>query len=114
FYTPTASRIHTLSLHDALPIYNPERYITPDVMADFTTVQLKEEGENTVSVYGGTGQEKPKDLKVSVGYQAGYVGVGEISYAGTDALGRAEMEKEILEERLANELEELRVDLVGV
>src|SRR5699024_4257974 len=94
--------------------HNPEKFITRDVMVDFTTVKLKKAGENVVSVYGGTGQEIPKDLKVSVGYQAGYVDVGEISYVGTDALGRAEMAKAILEARLANELEELRVDVVGV
>jgi len=95
-------------------VHDPKRYLTPDVMADFTTVHLEETGENAVSIQGGTGSERPKDLKVSVGYQAGYVGVGEISYAGTDALERAEWAKEILQARLESSLAELRIDLVGV
>lgn len=95
-------------------VHDPKKYLTPDVTADFTTVHLEEIEENNVLVQGGTGSERPADLKVSVGYQAGYVGVGEISYAGTDALERAEWAKEILQERLENSLAELRIDLVGV
>lgn len=95
-------------------VHDPTTYITPDVTADFTSVELNETGDNAVSIKRGNGQERPAKLKVSVGYHAGYMGVGEISYAGTDALGRAEIAKEILQERLSGHLEHLRIDLIGV
>lgn len=95
-------------------VHNPHEYITPDVKADFTSVSLDEVSDNVVSVSNGKGIERPPELKVSVGYRAGYVGEGEISYAGTDALGRAELAKEILQDRLARHIEDFRVDLIGV
>lgn len=95
-------------------VHNPHEYITPDVKADFTSVSLDEVSYNVVSVSNGKGIERPPELKVSVGYRAGYVGEGEISYAGTDALGRAELAKEILQDRLARHIEDFRVDLIGV
>lgn len=95
-------------------VHNPHEYITPDVKADFTSVSLDEVSDNVVSVSNGQGIERPPELKVSVGYRAGYVGEGEISYAGTDALGRAELAKEILQDRLARHIEDFRVDLIGV
>ncbi|MEI3605009.1 acyclic terpene utilization AtuA family protein [Pseudogracilibacillus sp. SE30717A] len=95
-------------------VHDPNQYITPDVIANFTSVQLTQVGENKVSIIGGNGKERPESLKVSVGYQAGYLGEGEISYAGTDALGRAELAKDILHERLENQLEDIRIDLIGM
>ena len=95
-------------------VHDPANYLTPDVRADFTSVQLQEVGENVVSVSGGKGHSRPDKLKVSVGYHAGYVGTGEISYAGTDASERATLAKEILEERLAGKLSDFRVDCIGI
>ncbi|MBD0298025.1 MAG: DUF1446 domain-containing protein, partial [Flavisolibacter sp.] len=77
-------------------VTNPYEYYTPDVIADFTTVYLKEEGKDCVCVRGGTGKTKPSTYKVSVGYQAFYLGEGEISYAGSSALGRAQLAGEIV------------------
>ena len=95
-------------------VHNPNEYITPDVIADFTSVNLSEVGVNRVSINGGSGKERPASLKVSVGYHAGYLGEGEISYAGTDALERAEISKRILVERLSKDIDHLRVDLIGL
>lgn len=95
-------------------VINPHAYLTPDVSANFTTVQLEEMGENQVKVWGGTGQEKPSTLKVSVGYQAGFLGEGEISYAGANALARAQLAGETLEKRLKTDFPDLRTDYVGV
>ena len=95
-------------------IHDPREYITPDVTADFTSVKLKEVGENEVSLNGGTGNARPELLKVSVGYHAGYLGEGEISYAGTDALERAKLAKDILYDRLSPYLDNVRIDIVGL
>ncbi|WP_428666059.1 acyclic terpene utilization AtuA family protein [Runella sp.] len=95
-------------------VVNPHAYLTPDVSADFTTVLLKEEGENQVKVSGGTGRPKPSTLKVSVGYQAGFLGEGEMSYAGSNALARAQLAGNIIEKRLKSDFPDLRIDYVGV
>ena len=95
-------------------VVNPYAYLTPDVSANFTTVQLEEIAENQVKVWAGTGQAKPSTLKVSVGYQAGFLGEGEISYAGENALARAQLAGETLEKRLKADFPDLRTDYVGV
>jgi hypothetical protein len=94
-------------------VTNPNEYLTPDVSADFTTVRLKELAANRIEVSGCKGKAKPNTLKVSVGYHSGFQGEGEISYAGPNALGRAELAGEILHERLKGEFPELRLDYIG-
>jgi hypothetical protein len=64
-------------------------------------------------VRGVRGRPRPAQLKVSVGYLAGFVGEGEIGYAGTNAIARAELAAQILRERLKARHSELRIDLVG-
>ena len=70
-------------------------------------------GADRVAVRGARGRARPSQLKVSVGYLAGYVGEGEIGYAGTNAIARAQLAAEILRERLHGRFAELRIDLVG-
>jgi hypothetical protein len=94
-------------------VTDPHQYITPDVIADFTTVSLKQEGIDCVSVNGGGGKQKPTTLKVSVGYKAGFVGEGEISYAGMHALERAQLAGEIIWKRMQTTFSELRIDYIG-
>lgn len=95
-------------------VVNPHQYYTPDVIADFSTVKLEDLGQNRVSVRGGTGRKRPDTYKVSVGYQAFYLGEGEITYAGENAVGRATLAGKIIAERLRNHLPELRTDLIGI
>jgi hypothetical protein len=96
-------------------IQDPAAYLTPEVAADFSGVRLEEIGRDRIHVTGGQGRSRPEQLKVSVGYLDGYVGEGQISYAGPGALSRARLAKEILEERLCNgPIQELRFDLIGV
>ncbi len=52
-------------------------------------------------------------MKVSIGYHAGYVGEGEISYAGANALQRAQLAGEVVQTRLKDEFKEMRVDYIG-
>lgn len=96
-------------------VLNPYQYATPDVIADFTKVRLKELDENLILVEGGSGEKASEFLKVSVGYKAYHLGEGEISYAGYDAVERSKLAISILEERLKSEdIEETRFDLIGL
>lgn len=97
---------------------NPAQYITPDVAADFTGVELQIQDKDTVRVAGATGHERTDTLKAALGIRDGFLGEGQISYAGPKALERAHLAAQIVEERLAKvhriEPVELRTDYIGV
>jgi hypothetical protein len=96
-------------------IQDPAAYYTPDVIADFSQVSIEETGPDRVRVLGARGRTRPATLKVSLGYHDGFIGEGQISYAGPNALRRAELARDVLVERLgASGLSELRFDLIGV
>lgn len=98
-------------------VHDPARYLQPDVVADFTGVRLKAVGADRVAVQGGSGTVRTGQLKVSVGYRDGFVGEGQISYAGARAFERAALAREIVEQRFALTglaAEEWRLDLIGV
>ncbi|MGC7404377.1 acyclic terpene utilization AtuA family protein [Pandoraea pneumonica] len=98
-------------------IHNPQRYLQPDVVADFSEVIVEEEATDRVRVTGGLGTPRTGTLKVSVGYVDGYIGEGQISYAGPGAVARAKLALDIVRERLTItgvQTSELRFDLIGV
>ncbi len=95
-------------------VVNPYEYFTPDVVADFTSVKLKDLGNDKVHVSGGGGKAKPSTYKASVGYKAFYLGEGEISYAGPSAYERAELAGNIVEKRLKDKVEDIRIDYIGL
>src|SRR5678815_3619152 len=95
-------------------VMNPNEYVTPDVIADFTSVYLEQTGKDTVHVSGGGGKKRPATYKTSIGYKAFYLGEGEISYAGAAAHERAQLAADILQKRLAHFASELRIDFIGV
>ncbi|MBW3468370.1 acyclic terpene utilization AtuA family protein [Arthrospiribacter ruber] len=95
-------------------VINPFAYLTPDVEADFSSVSFSQLGKNKVSVKGGGGKIKPEKLKVSVGYEAGWLGEGEISYAGVYAKERGKLAGEIINKRIGELFDELKVDLIGI
>ena len=95
-------------------VTNPYEYFTPDVIADFTTVHLKQTGKDMVHVSGGTGKTKPATYKASIGYNAFYTGEGEISYAGTSAYERAQLAADIIQKRLQHKFNEMRIDYIGM
>jgi len=98
-------------------VHDPGAYPTPDVVADITRASVAEEGENRVRVSGVEGRERPRALKVSVGYRDGFVGEGQISYGGPGAVARARLALDVVAERLriaGVACSELRLDVVGV
>lgn len=98
-------------------IHDPARYLQPDVVADFSQVRIDTIGPDRVRVTGGRGTARTPTLKVSVGYVDGFIGEGQISYAGPGAADRARLALEIVRERLrltGVESSELRFDLIGL
>jgi hypothetical protein len=79
---------------------DPHAYITPDVVADFTSIHLEGDGTNRVRVFGITGKPATDKLKVSIAYRSGYKAVGSLVYAWPDALEKAELADRVLRERL--------------
>jgi hypothetical protein len=98
-------------------VHDPRQYIQPDVVADFSQVRIEEIAPDRVRVSGGRGSKRTGTLKVSVGYVDGFIGEGQISYAGPGALARGRLALEIVRERLkltGVATSELRLDLIGV
>jgi Acyclic terpene utilisation family protein AtuA len=98
-------------------VHDPRAYITPDVVADFSSIYFDQVRSDAVEVTGATGQERPSHFKVSIGYLDGYVGEGQISYAGANALARGRLALDIVRERLHTKLptmSECRYELIGV
>ncbi len=96
---------------------DPARYLQPDVVADFSRVTLREVGPDRVAVAGGDGAPRPAQLKVSLGYRDGFIGEGQVSYAGPGARKRGELALSVLERRLRNAGLagfEHRAELIGV
>jgi Acyclic terpene utilisation family protein AtuA len=83
-------------------IENPARYLQPDVVADFSRVRLTQVGPDRVQVSGASGIERPDTLKVTVGYRDGFIGEGQIAYAGPGAVARGQLALDVLRERLAS------------
>ena len=79
---------------------DPHSYITPDVVADFTSIRLESAGANRVRVYGIRGRPATDKLKVSVAYRAGFKAVGSLVYSWPDALEKAQLADRVLRERL--------------
>ncbi len=98
-------------------IHDPASYVQPDVVADFSRVRVEDAGLDRVQVIGATGRERPDRLKVSIGYLDGWIGEGQISYAGSGAVERGRLALEIVRERLALcgvRTTQIRFDLIGL
>lgn len=96
---------------------DPRNYITPDCVADFTTIRLEQDGKDRVRVHGVRGRPATDSLKVSIAYFYGYKAVGTLVYAWPDALKKAKKADAILRERLRRlglEFEQILTEFVGV
>src|SRR5215472_14370944 len=98
----TGGRISVPSVSEQL-VYemgDPHAYITPDVIADFTSIHLEQDGDDRVRVFGITGRPATDKLKVSIAYRAGFKAVGTLVYSWPDALEKAQLADRVLRERL--------------
>lgn len=98
-------------------VHDPRAYLTPDVIADFSTVTIEAVGRDRVRIAGATGRRRPEMLKAQVGFEGGYLGEGEIGYSGPGAQERAELARSIIRERIIERggyEGTVRLDLIGV
>src|SRR2546430_11791887 len=79
---------------------DPTQYITPDCIADFTTIRLEQAGQDRVRVSGVRGRPATDKLKVSIAYFYGYKAVGTLVYAWPDAYQKAQAADRVLRQRL--------------
>jgi hypothetical protein len=114
----TGGRIDPATVKEQL-VYemgDPRSYITPDAVADFTTIRLEDGGENRVRVSGVRGAPPTEMLKVSVAYSAGYKAVGTLVYVWPDAVEKARAADRVLRERLERlglRFDEILTEFVG-
>ena len=96
---------------------DPASYITPDVVADFTSIQLAQAGKDRVRVSGVKGAPETDSLKVSLSYFYGYKAVGTLVYSWPDAFKKAKRANAILRRRLNDlglKFERVLTEYVGV
>ena len=98
-------------------IHDPTAYYTPDCVLDITDIRLTQEAKDRVRVEGARARPRTDTYKVTVGYADGYIGEGETSYGGIEAVARAKWAAEVVKERLRQRgfvYDDFRVDLIGI
>jgi hypothetical protein len=97
-------------------IGDPKDYITPDCIADFTSIKLEDLGKNRVKVFNVTGMPETDSYKVSCSYDDGYATSGNLTYSWPQALSKAKAADKILRKRLDMldlEFDEIRSEFIG-
>jgi hypothetical protein len=98
-------------------MHDPAAYITPDCVLDVSAVTFSQVTKDRVAMSGARGKPRTATYKVVVGYFDGYMGSGEMGFAGINALARARLAIDVVQERLRRRgltYEEMRVDLIGM
>ena len=98
-------------------MHDPASYITPDCVLDITDVSFEQESRHRVRAVGARARPRTTHYKVVIGYHDGYIGEGEVAYAGPNALARAKLAEHIVRERLKLRgftYPEIRVDYIGM
>ncbi len=115
----TGGRVSVQSVKEQLlyEMGDPKAYITPDVIADFSSINLADDGEDRVKVFGIKGSPNTQFYKVSIAYSAGWKAVGTLVYAYPDAYKKAKAADKILRQRLEKlglEFDVIQTEFVGV
>jgi len=108
--------VQTVSEQLLYEIGDPSTYITPDCIADFTTIRLSQVGPDRVRLSGVKGRPATEFYKVSMCYLDGYTAIGTLTYAWPDALEKARAADRILRQRLADlalTFDEIRTEFLG-
>ncbi len=109
--------VQTVSEQLMYEIGDPKNYITPECIADFTTIHLEQVGKDRVKLSGVRGRPATDLYKVSMSYSDGYTAVGTLTYAWPDALEKAKAADQILRTRLADlglKFDEIRTEYLGL
>jgi hypothetical protein len=115
----TGGRVTLATVKEQLvyEIGDPKHYMTPDVIADFTSIRLKEEGPDRVEITEAKGAPRPPMMKVSISYHYGWRAVGTLVYSAPDALAKAKTADSILRTRLSDlglAFEKIHTEFFGV
>ncbi|HVO72571.1 MAG TPA: acyclic terpene utilization AtuA family protein [Ignavibacteriaceae bacterium] len=97
-------------------IGDPKSYITPDCVADFTSIKLEEFGKDRVKLHGIKGTKATDFYKVSCSYSGGYSASGTLTYSWPKALTKAKAADKILRKRLDDlklSFDEIRTEFIG-
>ncbi len=97
-------------------IGDPESYITPDCVADFSSIKLEDLGDDRVRVFDVKGKEATEFYKVSCSYASGYSSSATLTYSWPQALTKAKAADAILRKRMENlnlQFEEINTEYVG-
>lgn len=92
---------------------DPLNYISPDVVANFVTINLEQVGENRVKVFGVKGSPSTPFLKVSMAYQDGYKATGSIIISSNKASEKADIFAQMMWNRLGFDFEKKNIEKVG-
>lgn len=92
---------------------DPKNYISPDVVVDFTSIQIEEQGENRVKVFGVKGRPSTHFLKVSMAYADGFKAKGSLIISGGEALEKAKQFEKIFWQRLNEQYEKQNTEYIG-
>lgn len=92
---------------------DPQEYITPDVVADFSSIVLDDHGGDRVGIHGVKGRPRTEFLKASLAYRDGYKAHGTLIVSRPDAVRKCQAIAEIFWKRLGLDFEARGVDLIG-
>lgn len=98
-------------------MHDPASYVTPDCVLDITNVEFHQEAKDRVRAKAMKARPRTSTYKVVMGYHDGWIGEGEVSYAGPNALARAKLAEQVVRERLRMRgfsYPEIRVDYIGM
>lgn len=98
-------------------VHDPSNYITPDVVADISKISVDSVGKDRVKVAGIKGKERPENLKLTLGYHAGYKVECYLAYAWPDAYEKAKYASEIILKKMKRKgmnIKEVQVDFIGL
>jgi hypothetical protein len=115
----TGGRVTVESIKEQLlyEMGDPKEYITPDCIADFTSIRLEQAGPDRVRFSGIRGRPATEMYKVSISYSAGFKAIGTLMYSWPDAYAKAKAADAILRERLARlglRFDAIRTEFGGV
>jgi hypothetical protein len=117
-HASTGGRVTVASVKEQLlyEMGDPREYITPDCIADFTTIHLDQAGPDRVRFSGIKGRAATEFYKVSISYSAGFKAIGSMVYAWPDAYKKARAADQILRQRLDRlglRFDEVRTEFLG-
>ncbi len=92
---------------------DPSNYISPDGIARFDTIQIKQDGKDRVRVFGIKGKPEPDNLKVSMSYDDGWKASGEVLVSGPQTFKKARVIENIFWKKIRHKFQATDTSMVG-